>query len=160
MIYSSGDDRVNSSSIETESRFRVVNPKIIWQCFDDELVVINLESGKYYSLNGTGAAIWKLMDAGCSPAGAVEQTANGDCIPELREQVLGFWQRLVEEGLIRESPDGGAPQTPTAEPTPPRTQPWEPPTLATYADMEDLFLLDPIHDVDEAGWPSRAPEAS
>ena len=28
-----------------------------------------------------------------------------------------------------------------------------PPALTIYEDMADLLLLDPIHDVDEAGWP-------
>ena len=27
--------------------------------------------------------------------------------------------------------------------------------LAVYEDMQDLLLLDPIHDVDETGWPAR-----
>jgi hypothetical protein len=28
-----------------------------------------------------------------------------------------------------------------------------PPLLHKYSDMQELLLLDPIHDVDEAGWP-------
>jgi len=28
------------------------------------------------------------------------------------------------------------------------------PVLNVYADMKDLLLLDPIHDVDEVGWPT------
>ena len=32
---------------------------------------------------------------------------------------------------------------------------YEHPVLQKYTDMEDLLLLDPIHDVDEAGWPAR-----
>ena len=30
------------------------------------------------------------------------------------------------------------------------------PKLATYSDLQDLLLLDPIHDVDETGWPAAA----
>ncbi len=150
---------MNSRTLQTGGRFRVASPKIVWQCFDDELVVINLESGKYYSLNRTGAAIWNLMEAGRTPAGAVEQVLDGNSTPEIREQILEFWRTLVEEGLIREAPDAGSPQAAVPEPMPPQAQPWEPPTIAVYADMQDLFLLDPIHDVDEAGWPSRPPEA-
>ena len=29
------------------------------------------------------------------------------------------------------------------------------PVLSIYTDMQDLLLLDPIHDVDQAGWPTR-----
>jgi len=28
------------------------------------------------------------------------------------------------------------------------------PVLHSYTDMQDVLLLDPIHDVDETGWPS------
>ena len=31
---------------------------------------------------------------------------------------------------------------------------FEAPALQVYTDMEDLLLLDPIHEVDEMGWPS------
>ncbi len=30
---------------------------------------------------------------------------------------------------------------------------FEAPVLESYSDMQDLLLLDPIHDVDDAGWP-------
>jgi hypothetical protein len=32
----------------------------------------------------------------------------------------------------------------------------EPPRLERYTDMKDYFLLDPIHEVDTAGWPRPA----
>ena len=35
---------------------------------------------------------------------------------------------------------------------------FEMPVLHKYTDMEDLLLLDPIHEVDETGWPAKAPE--
>ena len=28
--------------------------------------------------------------------------------------------------------------------------------LGKYTDMQELLLLDPVHEVDEAGWPNRA----
>jgi hypothetical protein len=31
---------------------------------------------------------------------------------------------------------------------------FEPPILRTFEDMQDLLLLDPIHEVDEMGWPN------
>ena len=31
--------------------------------------------------------------------------------------------------------------------------PFVPPTLEKYTDMQDLVLLDPVHEVDERGWP-------
>ena len=31
------------------------------------------------------------------------------------------------------------------------------PRVETFSDLQDLFLVDPIHDVDEAGWPHAKP---
>ena len=32
-------------------------------------------------------------------------------------------------------------------------KPYTAPAVQKYDDLEDLLLLDPIHEVDEAGWP-------
>jgi hypothetical protein len=37
---------------------------------------------------------------------------------------------------------------------------FEPPTFETYTDMQYFLLLDPIHDVDAAGWPHERRAAS
>jgi hypothetical protein len=33
---------------------------------------------------------------------------------------------------------------------------YEAPKLSAYTDMQELLLLDPIHEVDESGWPNSA----
>jgi hypothetical protein len=47
-------------------RFRVNSPKVTHETVDDEVVIINLDSGSYYSMSGIGAAIWSLIDSGAS----------------------------------------------------------------------------------------------
>jgi hypothetical protein len=37
---------------------------------------------------------------------------------------------------------------------------FEPPLLEKYTDMQDLVLLDPVHEVDSTGWPAPKPDAS
>ena len=34
------------------------------------------------------------------------------------------------------------------------------PALERFTDMEDLLLLDPVHDVEEMGWPHVNPNAA
>ena len=34
------------------------------------------------------------------------------------------------------------------------------PTLEAYRDLQSLFLLDPVHEVSEEGWPERATESA
>ncbi len=33
------------------------------------------------------------------------------------------------------------------------------PVLEKFTDMADLLLLDPIHEVDESGWPNKPPDS-
>ena len=53
--------------------------------------------------------------------------------------------------------------TPAPDDAPPpsagasRTGDFVPPMLARFNNMSDLLLLDPIHDVDEQGWPRERP---
>jgi len=41
----------------------------------------------------------------------------------------------------------------------PVTIAYAPPVLETFSDMQDLLLLDPIHEVDDAGWPMAPRQA-
>ena len=145
---------MQSEKLAAGARYCVASPNIVWQAFDEESVVINLESGVYFSLNLSGALIWRLLEAGLTPAEAAERSIDAGAPAEAREQIPGFCERLLQEGLIAASTDGTQGQAAIAE----VTFPWDPPAVSVYTDMQDLFLLDPIHDVDESGWPSRPTE--
>jgi hypothetical protein len=67
----------------------------------DEIVLMNMERGRYFSLNDTGSAIWKrltepvLVSALCSEL-AREYQADDAVI---RREVIEVLQRMVENGL-------------------------------------------------------------
>ncbi len=149
---------MQSQEFSPSKTYRVVSQKIVWESFDDELVVINLDSGKYYSLNCAAGVIWRTMEAERTPSETIQWLFAGSGTPESASQILEFWKNLVDEGLIAEIPEPNAPQPASEIPPPPQS--WVPPAMTAYSDMSDLFILDPIHDVDEAGWPSRSPQAS
>ena len=48
------------------TRFRVNTPPVIHELLDGEVIVVNLDTGTYYSIPGTGAEIWTLVDQGAS----------------------------------------------------------------------------------------------
>src|SRR6185436_21186201 len=47
-------------------RFRVNTPMVTHETIDGEAVIINLDSGNYYSLVDAGSLIWALVDRGAS----------------------------------------------------------------------------------------------
>ena len=67
-----------------------------------------------------------------------------------------FLDELAQETLIVPGPTGEsntAPSRPETTEKDTEVRPFQPPVLQKFRDMQDLLLMDPIHDVDEAGWP-------
>ncbi|MGH3055999.1 MAG: PqqD family protein [Gaiellaceae bacterium] len=142
-------------------RFKVNMPPVIHQNLDGEVIVVNLDTGVYYSLTGVAADIWDVVEGGASTAQAVEEiAARYDGAPELVEPaVTRFVDELAAEELIvpagAAEPRQAAP-SPNGAPRPPFVEP----LLHKYTDMQELLLLDPIHEVDEAGWPHPLADGS
>lgn len=135
-------------------RYCVNDKYVAYEAMDDEILAVNLETGRYYTLGGSGARIWQQLLAG----GSVDSITDILCAAyvgdrgEMAASVAAFLQRLNEEALVRPSePRSGAPEPVTGNGHDAR--PFVPPSLEVFTDMQDLLLLDPIHEVDEAGWP-------
>lgn len=138
-------------------RFKVNSPDVAWESFDGEVVIVNLQSGHYFSARGTGALIWRALAAGASRADVDALVASTfDAAPsEMLGPVGTFIDSLLERTLLVPLGAGDAPAaspSPDASPAAARV-PFTPPVLDTYADMQDILLLDPIHEVDDTGWP-------
>lgn len=139
--------------MQKESRYIVNGPNIVHENFDGEMVVVNLETGCYYAFNTTGSAVWGGIEQGCDPATICAGLREGFCgeMNNLEQSVATFLQELADEGLIRgAAPDGTVPFPAAAGGAKPD---FAPPGLEKFTDMQDLLLLDPIHEVDETGWP-------
>ncbi len=135
-------------------RYRVNEPSVIHQAIDGELVIIHLDNGVYYSLDRTGTRIWELLAAGQTVDAIAESYAAVDApgADAIAPSVNALVERLRAEQLLVVDDDGhGA----DAAPAPEQTVPFSAPALQRYDDLQDLLLLDPIHAVDESGWPDR-----
>lgn len=141
--------------------FRVNAPQVIHESIDGEVIIINLETGSYYSVKGCGADVWDVIQAApaVSSMSVVETLAPTYEAPrdELAAAIEQFVDQLVEEGLLAETTTEPA-AAPTSLDTGARRL-FETPRLEKYTDMQDLVLLDPVHEVDEQGWPQQRPEA-
>jgi hypothetical protein len=138
-------------------RFRVNTPTVTHEIIDGEAVIINLDSGNYYSLIEAGSFIWAMVERGASPVDVqhmVQQTYQGDA-GEIDRGVQELLTQLQQENLI--VPVEGTPEDELTEVLPSNNGHEKPlfnvPLLNKFSDMQELLLLDPIHDVDDAGWP-------
>ena len=135
------------------SYFRTDVPDTASEVFDGEVVIAHYGTGLYFSIPPSGALIWQGLGHGLSVAETVswlagQFPADAAAIPA---QVEAFVADLVAKTLLVE----------VAEPVRAGELPaivlttWQEPAVESFDDLQELLLLDPVHDVTEAGWPHR-----
>ncbi len=123
--------------------------------FDGEFVLINFARGTYFSLRNAAVDVWQQFENGATREAVGDRIAarfsvSGDAVQAELERCIGT---LIEEELICEA-DAAGPGVETWS-----SQAYEAPVVEVYSDLQDLIILDPVHEVDDAmGWPRRAPE--
>ena len=138
----------------TDSQYRTNAPTVISEIIDNEVIIINLDSGAYYSLRDTGAAVWQLIQNGATLQQVIEQMClNWDgAEQDIVDGVNQLLAELLQEKLLL--PAEALP--PTVNPLPANLTEkaiFRKPVLEKFTNMSDLLLLDPIHEVDDSGWP-------
>jgi hypothetical protein len=139
-----------------DRHFECNAPGVIFERFEDETVVINLDTGHYYTLDSVGAIIWTRIEEGVGVEAIVaefQEDFSGE-LSVIEDAVRGFVSLMVVEQLIRPRVDGHAAGRERVRK--PKV-PFRAPEVGKYNDMAEMLLLDPVHDVDGAGWPSAAP---
>lgn len=126
----------------SDAPLRPNRPDVIDETFEGEAVVVNLGTGCYYALSPAATTLWNLVADGRS---AASLAASCDCEAQT---ILDFIANFEAEGLL-------APAESDAGPAAERVAVAGAPTLEKFTDMQELLLLDPIHDValDVDGWP-------
>ena len=142
------------------TRFRVNSPNVIHETIEGEVILIDLETGTYYSLRHAGAAVWQAIEQGAGEDGiAAELRSRYDGSDEqIHDAVRRLLAELEREGLIRADEGEAAPAAPpSASDNGAGRLPFAAPVLEKHTDMQDLILLDPVHEVGAEGWPHPAP---
>jgi hypothetical protein len=141
-------------------RYRVNAPHVIAETIGGETIIVHLSTGCYFNLGGAGPEVWEGIAAE-RPENAITQrlVAQYDAAPE---EIEGAVSRLIaelqrEELIVPSEGDGvAADPAPGEEPAASR-EPFIEPTLNKFTDMQDIILLDPVHEVDARGWPHANP---
>lgn len=140
--------------------FRVNSPNVIHETIEGEVILIDLKTGTYYSLRDSGAAAWQAIEQGAGEDGITAELQSRYDAPdeEIRAAVRQLLAQLEGEGLVRAA-EGGADQAsaPSAVSNGSVRLPFAAPVLEKHTDMQDLILLDPVHEVGAEGWPHPAP---
>lgn len=75
---------------------------VVFQSMPPDLILLNLDSGFYYSTNPVGAAIWECCDGKTPVAEIVAQLSRRCEVPggQIEADVRQFVGDLVKEGLL------------------------------------------------------------
>jgi hypothetical protein len=134
-------------------RFRLNSPQAVGETVDGEAIVVNLGTGTYYSMQGDSQILWEAISAGATADEIANVAAEltGESPDAIAAAVDTFCASLVEQGLIAERDAGDAPSSIDLSGA---GSGLLTPSFETYADMQDLILLDPVHEVGEGSWPN------
>ncbi len=136
--------------------YEINRPMVSAESFDDETIIIHFDTGNYYSLDSFSSIVWQ----------AIEERIDVTTLPnvmttcfknvshsELQRRIDQLITELLAEDLIRpaETLETGNTELRLAGDT--EGLPENAGHLIKFDDLQELLLLDPIHDVDEAGWP-------
>lgn len=120
---------------------------------EGEVVAISLTSGSYYSMVGTAADAWELLVKGASAEAIAHNLAGryDASEVEIQNSVEEFISQLLAESLVVAVPESEAASADFV--SVPEKLAFTPPSFERFDDMKDMLILDPIHDVSDAGWP-------
>ena len=139
-------------SVSLDELFCVNSPQVVSETIDGEAIIMHHGTGHYFNTTGTGALIWQAIEQGASAPAIAGRLAAAFEVNEAgaRAAVSGFVAALEANDLVRRAPAG-----PAAAFGPPAVKAaFAEPELHVHTDLADMLLLDPIHEVDETGWPA------
>ena len=80
------------------------NPDLVATEMNGETLMLDVESGKYFSLNGLGGYIWRLIETPADTdkivASVLDDFDDGEEV-QVRRDVEKFLTNLVDYGLIK-----------------------------------------------------------
>ena len=142
-------------NINQSERFSISGPNIVHEVIEGEVVIVNMNNGFYFSSEKLGCVIWRLIECG-TPFGKIVDTLVLR-YPDDREEIESSTARIIgelrDEGLIVESASTANSGVPDRLFDDIDAVDFVEPSLHKHKDMQDLLLVDPIHEVEDSGWP-------
>ena len=138
----------------SETFFTIDTKNVFFENFADENVIVNITKGNYYSMKGSAVVIWSLLENIFNISQLVSYIVDNYTISEeiAKPIVSKFIETLKNEELIVSLSEQEI--LPIILITDDKKA-FEEPIIEIFRDLQELLLLDPIHEVDEVqGWPT------
>ena len=133
--------------------YKINKEFVVYELMDAELTVINLEKGHYFIGKDSAIDIFLMLEDAKTVDDLLVLVQAIYSVQEsvLRDEVTSLIDMWLTNDLIAESDESSAVKPDSFS----ELKPWTKPVFIAFDDMQDLLLLDPIHetDLDQQGWP-------
>jgi len=128
--------------------------------FAPDWVIVDLNNGQYYCLNESAGFIWVTLKSGAMSLEQIYHELSHRFMLDAstaRAEIESFVLLMEKADLLVVDREATIGKLPTETSAPKTAQaPWVIPSFTSYKELEDLILIDPIHEVnDQTGWPHQ-----
>lgn len=137
--------------------YKLNEEKMFYDMADGQAIVINFVTGMYYGASALGSMVLDALMQGKEPKQIVDAIKNNEgCAADIDQRVERFIAALLEKEIFI-SGDQPYSREPVNEIV--VTDGNYSLELNEFAEVQDLLLADPVHDVDaDMGWPKLKDE--
>jgi hypothetical protein len=138
------------------SFFEVNEHLISMERLDGEVIIISFNNGKYYSTEFSGADILWLVKQKVNPKSWESILSSKYGFQDFpKDEIIAFLNKCLIEEILAETKSSM--DNEAALPDDFAVSGWTTPRLLTFSDLQDLLMVDPIHDSSLEGWPRLKP---
>lgn len=139
-----------------QGNWRINAPLVVSDTSVDEVIIMHHGTGHYFNCLGSAALIWNAIEERASLEVVGARLANAFDLDKHRalEVAQRFIGILYEHDLICQCGEGASATVKAVS----VSGSFSEPEIGVHTDLADLLLLDPVHEVDEAGWPAPKPQ--
>lgn len=131
--------------------------RITYEIIEGEVIIVDFDTGVYYSINALGSIIFNWIALGAKLGDILSAIKQHYDSKDVDETVKKFIDTLLQDNIIVRNEsvtnDNKVLNLVSSLNGMSNATSFQPPVLEKYTDMQELLLLDPIHEVDEQGWP-------
>ena len=137
----------------SDELFIVDTANVSWEQVGGEVIAIQLSTGRYYNMVDTATAIWLFLSNGASLdtlTTKLRQLYKDESL--MLSGLEDFVYECIKSSLLVSIDKEKLSREELFLDL--KFNEWSAPQLNEYIDLQDLILVDPIHDVQKSGWPN------
>lgn len=128
---------------------QILNPRLIADVFDEDVIIANLDTGIYYSLSGIATQILGKLPFQ-DPSKVFNEIANKlqENSNEIESELNEYYNKMLDEKVIVLADLEEKSKKVILK----ESLKYIKSEFSTFTDLQELLLLDPIHEISEDEW--------